>query len=119
MADSDVPSKCRDHSAIGREAAHSGLLQPLTIASPRSADLADTHRYRTTFRQADPVRTCGLPKSGPPRVRRPDIRYCLNGMGPQARPSRETHDDALSDRADGNLQEVSRLQCLPPEGRYR
>jgi len=42
LANSDVPSKCRDHSAIGREALHTGLLQPLTTASNRSADhLAD------------------------------------------------------------------------------
>jgi hypothetical protein len=41
-------------SAIGHEAAHSGLLQPLTTASHRSADLAPAYPYRTTFRQADP-----------------------------------------------------------------
>jgi hypothetical protein len=38
IADSDDPSKCRFHSAIAREAAYSGLLQPLTTASRRSAD---------------------------------------------------------------------------------
>ncbi len=49
MADSDVLSKCRDHSAIGREAAHSGLMQPLTTAWHRSADLAAAPLYRPLF----------------------------------------------------------------------
>jgi len=44
-------------SAIGREVAHSGLLQPLTTAWRRSADLAAAPRYRTIFRQADPWQT--------------------------------------------------------------
>lgn len=38
LADSDDPSKCRFNSAIARKAVHSGLLQPLTTASRRSAD---------------------------------------------------------------------------------
>src|SRR5207244_8647397 len=50
------PASAATISAIGREAAHSGFLQPQTTASHRSADLAPAHRYRTTFRQADPLR---------------------------------------------------------------
>jgi len=54
-ADSDVPSKCRGHSATGRDEVHTGLSRRRQTAEHPAVDLSVPHRQWQHFRARDPI----------------------------------------------------------------